>query len=168
MIYLILSGAAALLILVSIILERRAKDTEGRRDDVLVPLARNFLLAGLAVASGLILLQDMGVDLMAPLAGLGAGGLMVALALQPMAKDFMAAVMLFVKHPFSPGHYVKIAGHEGIVDDITFSTTVLRTDRDERIFIPNGQVMGGVIVNCSVMKWRTLSLDYTIAPTVGV
>jgi len=163
-VYLSLIAFGALAQIVSLIWAGVAKGTEGRRDDVLVPLVSRFIWGALVVSSVLVLLHDYGVDLMAPLAGLGVSGIMVALALQPLAKDFMAAVQLFARHPFSPGQYVKIAGYEGIVEDMNFSTVTLRTGRGERVFIPAGQVTTSPIVNCSASKWRPLSQELVLAP----
>jgi small conductance mechanosensitive channel len=92
-------------------------------------------------------LQNLGVELLPLLAGLGVAGAAIALATQGVLSNVAAGLTIIFTKPFRVGQYVSIVGEEGMVDSITlFSTTLSHTDHS-LIVIPNRKVVGEILHN---------------------
>ena len=141
-----------------------AKGTQGRRDDLLAPVLRNIAISGILAGTALYIAHDLGYDVRAAFAGLGIGGLIIAFGLQPIIKNFLAGCMLITKAPYNLGHYIKVAGKEGIVQEITFTNTTLRTGRRHVEIIPNAVIVTSPITNCSDTIFRPIETDIIICP----
>ncbi len=106
-------------------------------------------------------LQNMGVELLPLLAGLGVAGAAVALATQGVLSNVAAGLTIIFTKPFRVGQYIMIVGEEGQVDSITlFNTTLSHTDRS-LIVIPNRKVVGEILHNFG--RIRQLSVQVGVA-----
>ena len=111
------------------------------------------------------LLTEFGFDVYTLLAGLGIGGLTVALAAQDSASNFFGGLVIIFEKPFEIGDRIVCAEVEGTVEDINLRSTKVRTDDGSLTIVPNAKISGAAITNWSgVMKQRradvTLSLSY--------
>ncbi len=77
-------------------------------------------------------LQNLGIDLLPLVAGLGIAGAGVALAMQGVLGNIMAGLTIIFTRPFRVGQYISIAGEEGQVEAVTLFNTSLRTRTDLR------------------------------------
>jgi small conductance mechanosensitive channel len=103
-------------------------------------------------------LQNLGVELLPLVAGLGVAGAGVALATQGVLSNVVAGLSIIFSKPFKVGEYIAIAGVEGAVESITlFSTTLLHADRS-RLVIPNRKIVGEILHNYG----RLRQLDFTV------
>ncbi|HEV2229311.1 MAG TPA: mechanosensitive ion channel [Steroidobacteraceae bacterium] len=103
-------------------------------------------------------LQNLGVELLPLVAGLGVAGAGVALATQGVLSNVVAGLSIIFSKPFKVGEYVAIAGVEGAVESITlFSTTLTHADRS-RVVIPNRKIVGEILHNYG----RVRQLDLTV------
>lgn len=92
-------------------------------------------------------LQNLGVELLPLVAGLGVAGAGVALATQGVLSNLVAGLSIIFAKPFRVGEYIAIAGVEGIVESITlFSTTLGHVDRS-RVVVPNRKIVGEILHN---------------------
>jgi small conductance mechanosensitive channel len=92
-------------------------------------------------------LQNLGVELLPLLAGLGVAGAGVALATQGVLSNLVAGLTIIFTKPYRVGEYIGVAGVEGAVDSISlFSTTLTHPDRS-RIVVPNRKVVGEILQN---------------------
>jgi small conductance mechanosensitive channel len=92
-------------------------------------------------------LQNLGVELLPLIAGLGIAGAGIALALQGVLSNVAAGLSIIFTKPFRVGEYISIAGEEGRVETITlFSTTLSHADRS-LIVIPNRKIAGEILHN---------------------
>src|SRR5580698_214260 len=92
-------------------------------------------------------LQNLGVELLPLIAGLGVAGAGVALATQGVLSNIVAGLSIIFAKPFRVGEYVAIAGVEGVVHTITlFSTTLQHADRS-MVIIPNRKIVGEILHN---------------------
>lgn len=92
-------------------------------------------------------LQNLGVELLPLIAGLGVAGAGIALATQGVLSNMAAGLSIIFSKPFRVGEYIQIAGVEGTVDVITlFSTTLQHTDRS-LVIIPNRKIVGEILHN---------------------
>lgn len=92
-------------------------------------------------------LENLGVELLPLLAGVGVAGAAIALATQGVLSNVAAGLTIIFTKPFRVGQYVAIVGVEGTVDAISlFSTTLSHTDHS-LIVIPNRKVVGEILHN---------------------
>ena len=97
------------------------------------------------------------------LAGLGIGGLAIALAAQDTLANLFGSFVVMMDHPFHLGDVVKIGPSEGAVEDIGLRSTRLRTGARSQIIIPNKVVASEAITNFTRMPQRRV--DQTIGVT---
>jgi len=92
-------------------------------------------------------LQNLGVELLPLIAGLGVAGAGVALATQGVLSNMVAGLTIIFTKPYRVGEYIAIAGVEGQVEAITlFSTALTHPDRS-LIIVPNRKVVGEILHN---------------------
>lgn len=121
-------------------LNKLVQKTENKIDDQLVPLAIKTLKVFVVIFGILILLQNLGFNVMSLLAGLGLGGLALALAAQDTAANVFGSITIILDKPFQIGDWVKIGETEGTVEDIGFRSTRIRTFYQSLVSIPNSVV----------------------------
>jgi MscS family membrane protein len=133
-----------------------------------MPLLKKTLGVIFGILSVLIIAASLGAHVETFLAGLGIGGLAVALAAQDTLSNMFGSVVVMVDHPFHVGDSVKIAGNEGTVEDIGLRSTRLRTAARTLIVIPNKTVASEAITNYSRMPQRrvdqSIGLTYDTKP----
>lgn len=98
-------------------------------------------------------------------AGVGVMGLVIGLAAQDTLSNIIAGISLAIFQPFRLGDRLKISGENGLVEDITFRHTVIRTWENKRIIIPNHIISKDPIVNFSIkdekiLKYLNISISY--------
>jgi small conductance mechanosensitive channel len=107
-------------------------------------------------------LQNIGVQLLPLIAGLGVAGAGVALAMQGVLGNLVAGLTIIFTKPFRVGEYVSIAGEEGLVESISLSTTVLSHPDRSLVVIPNRKIVGEILHNYGNLR----QLD--VAVSVGL
>jgi len=111
--------------------------------DLLTRIARVLVMLLFVVMA----LQNLGVELLPLIAGLGIAGAGIALALQGVLSNVAAGLSIIFTKPFRVGEYISIAGEEGRVETITlFSTTLSHNDRSS-VVIPNRKIAGEILHN---------------------
>ena len=95
----------------------------------------------------LMALQNLGIDLLPLIAGLGIVGAGIALALQGVLGNVAAGLTIIFTRPFRVGEYVSIAGEEGVVQTISLFSTTLRHPDLSRVVIPNRKIAGEILHN---------------------
>ena len=114
-----------------------AARTENTLDDQLAPMATKFLKIFVLIFGFLITLQNFGLNVMSILAGLGLGGLALALAAQDTAANLFGSITILLDRPFTIGQLIKVGDTEGFVEEIGFRSTRIRTLYKSLITIPN-------------------------------
>lgn len=97
-------------------------------------------------------LQNIGVELLPLLAGLGVIGAGVALAMQGLLSDVAAGLSIIFSRPFRVGEYISVIGEEGEVKDISLFSTVLAHHSGSQIVIPNRKIVGEIYHNHGVIR----------------
>jgi small-conductance mechanosensitive channel len=98
--------------------------------------------------------QIPGVDVTSLLAGLGIVGFTIGFALQDIARNFIAGLLILMRQPFSVDDAVEVAGHAGTVMEIRVRDTVIKTWDGVMEIIPNLDVYSNPIVNYSELPLR--------------
>lgn len=158
---------ALLVAIVAILLARfvrsRLSRVLGRTgiDPNVVAIARTAASVGIYVVAVAIALSLLGGNWTAVVAALGAGTVAISLALQDVLRSFVAGVYLLVERPFSIGQRIRVGDAEGRVEAIEFRTTVLATDRGDRVLVPNSTVFAAVVTNRSAAGSAPLAISLT-------
>ncbi len=132
-------------------------------EPVLVKFAANIVHTILLVFVVLAAVGQLGVQTTSLIAIIGAAGLAVGLALQGSLANFAAGVLLIIFRPYRIGDFVEGGGVAGVVEEVQIFTTILKSPDNKRIVVPNGQMMGGTIVNYSSHPTRRVDLTASVS-----
>src|SRR5262245_2134359 len=110
---------------------------------LIVRLAR----AAITVLFAIMALQNLGVELLPLIAGLGVAGAGIALAMQGVLSNLVAGLVIIVTRPFRVGDYISIVKEEGVVTDIRLANTTLSHADLSRVVIPNRRIVGEILHN---------------------
>ncbi len=112
---------------------------------------------------GLIaVLQRLGVQTTSIIAVLGAASLAGGLALQGTLANVAAGVVLLILRPYKVGDVIDIGGAGGTVQRLDLFTTQLSNASNHKIVVPNGKVLGDVILNLSGQTTRRIEINFTV------
>jgi MscS family membrane protein len=123
-------------------------------DSQLIRLGMRFV--GIALAAGFLIQgsYELGFPTYSVLAGLGVGGLAVALAARDSLANLLGSMLIMIEKPFRVGHYIRVSGGEGTVEDVGFRSTRIRTPDNSLISIPNNSVVNATVENLSLRQMR--------------
>lgn len=139
----------------------RAIDREGSRH--VGRIVGRFLSVAVVGLGGVYALDLLGVRI-GPLVGaLGVGGIALAFAAQDILQNFVAGVLLQVRHPFRVGDQIGSGDYEGIVEDVNLRTTELTTYDGLTVYLPNAEVLKQPIVNYTRTPLSRTSLTVGLA-----
>jgi len=112
------------------------------REDAIVLLrpARTAIRITLVTAAVLFWLDNIGLKVSTLLAGLGVGGLAVALAAQDTLKNLLGSIMILLDKPYKVGQRIVAKGHDGIVEEIGLRSTRIRLLTGHQTAIPNDEM----------------------------
>lgn len=146
----------------------KARVTETRLDDQLIPLVRQTANIFVVLVGALFVLSNLDVDVGALIAGLGIGGLAVALAAQDTIKNLLGGITVLADRPFQVGDWIVVGEVEGTVENIGFRSMRVRTFKDSLVTIPNGHLTDHIVDNMGVRAFRrydtTLHLPLSTHP----
>jgi small-conductance mechanosensitive channel len=111
----------------------------------------------------LVALDNLGVNITALLAGLGVGGVAVALALQNILGDLFASLSIALDKPFVVGERLEIDGFAGTVEHIGIKTTRLRSDSGEQIILSNADLLKSRVRNYGRMPEQRILATLRVA-----
>jgi len=118
----------------------------------------------IVLLGSLFWLSNVGVNISTVLAGLGVGGLALALALQKPLEDMMGALTLFTQAPIRVGDLCRYGTIMGVVEDIGLRSTLIRTLTNTLVHVPNARIAHIEIENFAartkIRFWPTLRLRY--------
>lgn len=148
-------GRLALLPVLTRIMNRRGLDAHVRR-----PLRRIVMVVVVFVAVAVAFAFAGFGNLLTSLATIAAAAtLAIGFAMQDVIKNFVAGVFIYTDKPFRVGDWIEWDTYDGIVEDISFRVTRVRTFDNELLTVPNSQLTNNVIKN-PVAK-DTLRLKFT-------
>jgi MscS family membrane protein len=148
--------------LVSIVdfhLKKWAASTDSSIDDVLAPLAGKTLRVFIVIIGGILVIQNLtGVKIGPLLASLGIGGIAVALAARDSIANFFGTLTILFDKPFQVGERIIIDNYDGVVQDVGFRSTRIRTLTGHLVTIPNEKVVNSGLENIGKrphIRWLT-------------
>jgi MscS family membrane protein len=131
-----------------------ASKTESTLDDQLVPLLNRAMKIFIIIFGVLVAGQNLGLNVMSVLAGLGIGGFAIALAAKDMVANFFGSLMILFDSPFQVGDWIVIGSTEGTVEEIGFRSTKIRTFYNSLISVPNSELAIKEIDNMGRREFR--------------
>ncbi len=138
------------------------KEQESSLDATLAVILRNvvnLVLYGILIFT---IVEILGVPMTSVMALIASCGLAIGLSLQGALSNFAGGLIIILFKPFKVGDYIESNSSQGTVKDINMFYTVLVTLDNNRISIPNGELMNSSIVNYSIEKTRRIDLDFKI------
>lgn len=133
-----------------------------------MPWIKKTLITIFIVLGLLMVVQSLGYDVKALLAGLGIGGLAFALAAQDTLANVFGSIVVAIDQPFRIGDFVQIGANSGSVEDIGLRSTKLRRADKALVVVPNKSVAAEAVLNLSRFTGRRaeqiLSLTYDSKP----
>jgi MscS family membrane protein len=135
---------------------------------VLVQPVRKIAKGVVVLFAALLWLDNIGFNVSTLLAGLGVGGIAVALAAQDTLKNFFGSVMILLDKPFSVGQRVTVKGHDGTVEEIGLRSTRIRLLTGHQTTVPNEQMANLDIENIGrrphIRRLTNITITYDTPP----
>ena len=147
---------------------RKAK-ADGNKQTVTMHVFYRRAIQVAAIVIGVFIgLRVWGFDISGLLAGLGIGGLALSLAAQDTFSNLLGGLTIMTDHAFSIGDVITTPDVEGIVEDIGFRSTKVRTFTQMQVTVPNSRLSSNTVTNLSrVVKRRirfSINLEYGTTP----
>lgn len=137
-------------------------------DPTLSTFLADSLLWALRFLLFVTFISKLGIETSSFVAILGAIGLAVGLSLQGSLSNFAGGMLIILFKPFKVGDTIEAQGVVGTVSEIQIFVTKLITGNNQTIFIPNGILSNGVIINYSLGKNRRANLLFNISYDTNV
>ncbi len=132
-------------------------------DDMMSPIIRKSLRVTIVILVLVQIAQTLSdKPITSIIAGLGIGGLAVALAAQDSLKNFFGSVILFMDKSFELGNRIVVDGHDGFVESVGLRSTKIRTLDSHLITIPNGELANKIVTNISKRSYIKRIADIAI------
>lgn len=138
----------------------KSKDLSDREHIIkaIIPFLR-IALWGIGLV---FLLDNLGFQISTVIAGLGIGGIAVALAAQAMLRDLFSYVAIVFDRPFELGDFITIDGHMGTIEHIGIKTTRIRSLGGEQLIFSNSDLTNSRIQNLKRMETRRIVFKFRI------
>ena len=136
---------------------------KSRIDQSLVPFLSGLIGFALKALVVITVMGMVGVEMTSFVAIIGAAGLAVGLALSGTLQNFAGGVIILILKPFKIGDFIEAQNVSGTVKHIQIFVTQLVTANNQVIFIPNGALSNGTIINYNENDIRRTDLNLTIS-----
>lgn len=123
--------------------------TENNLDDQIIPIIRKAIRATIWVLGIIVAMDNAGYNVGALLAGLGIGGIALAMAAKNTVANIFGGITIFTDKPFAINDRVKIGGFDGTITEIGIRSTRLKTLENRIVTIPNSKFTDGMVENVS-------------------
>jgi small-conductance mechanosensitive channel len=142
---------------------RRGREYEGAEGAASLNILRFVAVLIVWILAVLMLLTNLGIKVGPLIAGLGIGGVAIALAVQSLLGDLFASLSIALDKPFRVGDFLAIGDDRGRVEQIGIKSTRLRSVTGEQIVMSNGDVLKSRLRNYGLMPERRAELQLRIA-----
>jgi small-conductance mechanosensitive channel len=143
-----------------------AARTQTKWDEQVLPILRRIGNFALLAIGALVVLDQVGVSISPLLAGLGIGGLAVALALQPTLANFVSGTYVLSDGSIRPGDFIEVKdGPSGTVHEVGWRTTKILSPANNLVIIPNSKLADSIVTNYqqpqpSTTIWLSCGVSY--------
>lgn len=138
---------------------RKRQEGEALQDASLIKLMSKAVKYSLWFIAGIFLLSNLGYDISSLIAGLGIGGIAVALALQNVLGDIFSSFSIYFDRPFKVGDFIIVGSDMGTVKKIGLKSTRIQTLQGEELVISNKELTTTRIQNFKKMEKRRVEFN---------
>lgn len=139
--------------------------TETKLDDQLVSFLKDSIKILLVIFSLFFMLGTVfKLNIASLIAGLGIGGLAIALAAKETIENLIGSFTIFLDKPFTLGDTIRVGTLEGTVENIGFRSTRIRTAEKSYVTVPNKRLVDGELDNLSLRIQRRVKFNITLIP----
>ncbi len=114
-------------------------------DVTLIPFTLSVIGISLRTLLFITVISMVGIKITSFVALLGAAGLAIGLAFQGSLSNFASGVLILIFRPFNVGDYIDSQGNKGFVEEIQLLYTVIDTEENKKIVMPNSAVYSNII-----------------------
>jgi len=125
-------------------------------------IIRVLISVALFAIAGILILDNLGVNVTALVAGLGIGGIAIGLAAQGIFSDLFAALAILFDKPFKRGDTIRYDQSTGTVERIGLKTTRLRSLTGEQLVMANTKLLEREIHNMAAARARRMTLYFAV------
>ena len=127
-----------------------AQKTKSDIDERFLPIIKKILYIFASAIALIIILNHFNVEITPLLAGLGVGGLVIALALQDTLSNFFAGTSVATEGTINVGDFIELEGGlKGFVEEVSWRATKIRTIQNNIVVIPNSKLASNIFINYS-------------------
>lgn len=148
--------------LMNAMMERRKMD----------PTIRSFLSSFVNILLTILLLitvvSTLGVNTTSFAALLASAGVAVGMALSGNLQNLAGGIVILLFKPYKVGHYISAQGIEGVVKEIQIFHTIVTTVDNKEVYVPNGALSSGTVVNYSANPLRRVDLTFSVEYGIDV
>jgi len=144
---------------------RKARHTDTKFDDLIIPLIRKTIKILLTAIGMIYIANSFRVDITPLLTGLGIGGVAFAIAAKDTIENFFGSIAVIMDRPFEVGDWIVVGDVEGTVEEMGMRSTRVRTFYNSLMTVPNSTLVRATVDNYGRRKFRrfktSLSVSYS-------
>ncbi len=134
-------------------------------DEIVLPFFSKVLRVVIVILVISIIVREWGYDISGLVAGLGLGGLAFALAAQEALSNLFGGLIIITERPFKAGDWIETNHVEGVVVEVSFRSTRVRTFAQGLVTVPNALMAREAIINWSEMGKRRIMFKLGVTYT---
>lgn len=138
---------------------------KGKMDKTIAKVLAYIFKLGMKIVVAICLVGYVGIDTSGLAALVTSFGVCIGLAVNGAVSNLAGGVVIILTRPFRVDDFIEAQGHSGVVEDIHITCTRVRTGDNKVVYIPNGPLSSGTIVNYS--KKATRRVDFTFSIGYG-
>jgi small-conductance mechanosensitive channel len=155
-VYIIYQVIQIIHIFIDFFLDKKANGENGQSIEHVKDIIQLILRVTFWVVGVLFVLSNIGVNITSLIAGLGIGGIAVALAVQNILGDLFSYFAIAFDRPFIKGDLIVIGEHTGVIEKVGIKTTRIRALQGEELIVSNSELTSSRIQNFKNMQERRI------------
>lgn len=160
--WVVYQAIVAFQILINYVVRKNLVKEKYKTDQATIKTLGKLSKGILWVVGVLFILSNLGVNITSLVAGLGIGGVAIALAMQNILGDLFSSFAIFFDKPFVIGDFIVVGEHMGVVEKIGIKTTRIRSLRGEEIVVSNQELTAARVLNFKQMKERRVVFSFGV------
>ena len=149
-------------ILIDYVVRKRMGEEEDKAAENAINILGKLAKWTLWLFGALLIFSNLGFDVTSLIAGLGIGGIAIALALQNTLSELFSSFSIYFDKPFAPGDFIVVGDKKGVIEKIGIKTTRMRALQGEEIVISNKELTSAQIQNFKKMEERRNSFSFGV------
>lgn len=150
------------------VLMTRADQLSRQTTSLVIPFTRRAVRFLIFTIGGIVAVALLGYNVAGLIAGLGIGGVALALAAKDSVENVFGALTIVFDRPFALGDWIRVDKVDGVVEEINLRSTRVRTMDDSVVTLPNSNLIKASVENLGRRRYRRLTTIFTLCVAVPV